>query len=51
MRIIIIMKANELSGGQPFRHIDDLISQDELRQISENYAQIAGFSREALKPA
>ena len=45
----IIMKADELSGGKPFRHIDDLISQDELRKISENYAQIAGFSREALK--
>jgi 2-polyprenyl-6-methoxyphenol hydroxylase-like FAD-dependent oxidoreductase len=47
----IIMKANELSGGKPFNHIDDLISQAELRQISENYARIAGFSREALKPA
>lgn len=46
----IIMKADELSGGKPFRRIDDLISQDELRRISENYAQIAGFSREALKP-
>lgn len=46
----IIMKANELSSGQPFRHIDDLISQDELRKISENYAKIAGFSREALGP-
>ena len=33
----IIMKAQELSGGKPFRHIDDLISQDELRQISDNY--------------
>ena len=45
----IIMKADELSGGKPFRHIDDLISQAELRQISENYARIAGFSREALR--
>ena len=45
----IIMKADELSGGKPFRHIDDLISQDELRRIAENYASIAGFSREALK--
>jgi 5-methylphenazine-1-carboxylate 1-monooxygenase len=45
----IIMKADELSGGKPFRHIDDLISQDELRQISDNYAQVAGFSRDALK--
>ena len=47
----IIMKANELSGGKPFNHIDELISQDELRKISENYAKIAGFSREALTGA
>lgn len=40
----IIMKADELSGGKPFTRIDDLISQDELRQISENYKQIAGFA-------
>jgi 5-methylphenazine-1-carboxylate 1-monooxygenase len=46
----IIMKADELSGGQPFRHIDDLISQGELRAISENYAKIAGFSREVVEP-
>ena len=46
----IIMKADELSGGKPFGHIDDLISQDELRQIADDYANIAGFSREALKP-
>jgi 5-methylphenazine-1-carboxylate 1-monooxygenase len=45
----IIMKADELSGGKPFGHIDDLISQGELRKIAENYAQIAGFSRDALK--
>jgi 5-methylphenazine-1-carboxylate 1-monooxygenase len=45
----IIMKADELSGGKPFGHIDDLISQSELRKIAENYAQIAGFSRDALK--
>jgi 2-polyprenyl-6-methoxyphenol hydroxylase-like FAD-dependent oxidoreductase len=40
----IIMKADELSGGKPFGKIDDLISQEELRQISENYARIAGFA-------
>jgi 2-polyprenyl-6-methoxyphenol hydroxylase-like FAD-dependent oxidoreductase len=44
----IIMKADELSGGKPFRHIDDLISQAELRKISENYARIAGFSLQAI---
>jgi 5-methylphenazine-1-carboxylate 1-monooxygenase len=47
----IIMKADELSGGKPFGHIDDLISQDELRKIADDYAQIAGFSRDALKSA
>jgi 2-polyprenyl-6-methoxyphenol hydroxylase-like FAD-dependent oxidoreductase len=46
----IIMKADELSGGKPFRHIDDLISQDELRRISEHYKRIAGFSLDAMKP-
>ncbi|NQW94231.1 MAG: flavin-dependent oxidoreductase [Polaromonas sp.] len=46
----IIMKADELSGGQPFRHIDDLISQADLQAISDNYAKIAGFSRDALGP-
>lgn len=46
----IIMKADALSGGQPFRHIDDLISQAELQAISDNYAKISGFSREAVEP-
>lgn len=45
----INIKVDELSGGKPFRHIDDLISQEELRQISENYKRIAGFSQDALK--
>jgi 5-methylphenazine-1-carboxylate 1-monooxygenase len=46
----IIMKADELSRGQPFGHIDDLISQAELRAISDNYARIAGFSRDVVGP-
>jgi len=45
----INIKVDELSGGKPFRHIDDLISQEELRQISEDYKRIAGFSQDALK--
>lgn len=44
----INIKVDELSGGKPFRHIDDLISQDELREISENYKRIAGFSKDAM---
>jgi len=48
----IIMKADELSGGQPFPGtIDDLVSQDELRRISDHYKQVAGFSLDALKPS
>ncbi len=45
----INIKVDELTGGKPFRHIDDVISQEELRQISENYKRIAGFSVEALR--
>ena len=44
----INIKVDELSGGKPFANIDDLISQDELRAISDNYKRIAGFSLEAL---
>ncbi|MFZ9321128.1 MAG: flavin-dependent oxidoreductase [Hylemonella sp.] len=45
----INIKVDELTGGKPFTHIDDVISQEELRQISEDYKRIAGFSAEALK--
>ena len=45
----IIMKADELSGGKPFANIDDLISQQELRAISEHYKQVAGFALEPMK--
>ena len=45
----INIRVDELSGGLPFRHIDDLISQDELRQMSDEYKRVAGFSLEALK--
>jgi 5-methylphenazine-1-carboxylate 1-monooxygenase len=41
----IIMKADELSGGRPFAgSIDDLISVDELRRISDDYKKVAGFA-------
>lgn len=41
----IIMKADELSGHRPFAgSIDDLVSQEELRRISDAYKEVAGFS-------
>ncbi|MDP3824619.1 MAG: flavin-dependent oxidoreductase [Burkholderiales bacterium] len=42
----INIKVDELSGDRPFRHIDDLISQDELRRMSDEYKRIAGFALE-----
>ena len=42
----INIKVDELSGGKPFRHIDDVISQEELRRMSEEYKRIAGFALE-----
>jgi 2-polyprenyl-6-methoxyphenol hydroxylase-like FAD-dependent oxidoreductase len=46
----IIMRADELSGHQPYvGSIDDLVSQDELRRISEEYKQVAGFALKAGK--
>jgi hypothetical protein len=40
----INIKVDELAGDKPFRHIDDVISQQELSAISEHYKKIAGFS-------
>jgi 2-polyprenyl-6-methoxyphenol hydroxylase-like FAD-dependent oxidoreductase len=45
----IIMKVDELTGGRPFNNIDEVISQEELRKLSEQYKRVAGFSLE--KPA
>ena len=42
----IIMKVDELTGGKPFDNIDDVISQAELRELSDNYKRIAGFALE-----
>jgi len=47
----INIKVEELTGGEPFDSIDDIISQDELRAISERYKQIAGFALDTLQPA
>jgi thioredoxin-related protein len=46
--LFINIKVDELTQGKPFRHIDDVISQAELRQISDDYKKIAGFSLDAM---
>jgi 5-methylphenazine-1-carboxylate 1-monooxygenase len=45
---LINIRVEELTGGKPFRHIDDVISQTELREISESYKRIAGFAKESI---
>lgn len=40
----INIKVEELTGDKPFERLDDFISQDELRALSDNYKKIAGFS-------
>jgi 2-polyprenyl-6-methoxyphenol hydroxylase-like FAD-dependent oxidoreductase len=40
----INIKVEELVGDRPFTNLDDYITQDELRALSENYKRIAGFA-------
>ena len=40
----INIKVEELVGDKPFERLDDYITQDELRALSENYKRVAGFS-------
>jgi 5-methylphenazine-1-carboxylate 1-monooxygenase len=40
----INIKVEELVGDKPFEKLDDYITQDELRALSENYKRIAGFA-------
>jgi len=46
---VIIMKVEELVGDRPFENLDDYVSQDELRELSDRYKRVAGFSKEALR--
>ena len=46
----IIMRADELAGHRPYPGtIDDLVSQEELRRISDEYKDVAGFSLAHLR--
>jgi 2-polyprenyl-6-methoxyphenol hydroxylase-like FAD-dependent oxidoreductase len=40
----INIKVEELVGDRPFKNLDEYITQDELRALSENYKRVAGFS-------
>jgi 2-polyprenyl-6-methoxyphenol hydroxylase-like FAD-dependent oxidoreductase len=40
----INIKVEELTGDRPFDNLDDFITQDELRALSDSYKRIAGFA-------
>ena len=40
---------DQRTGGKPFERIEDVVSQEELRQISEDYKRIAGFALDSPK--
>lgn len=44
---VINIRVEELTGDRPFDNLDDIISQDELRALSESYKRIAGFALDA----
>lgn len=44
----VLREVYQRTGGQPFRHISDVISDAELRQIGDNYRAVAGFDIQAL---
>jgi len=45
----ILRKVHERTGDKPFERIEDVIGNDELAALAENYKRIAGFEREALR--
>lgn len=44
----ILREAHLRSGGKPFNHIHDIISEEELREISASYKRVAGFHQDQL---
>lgn len=48
---VILKVVHDLTGGKPFRHIDDVISREKLEEISNSYKSVAGLQRETLNAA
>jgi 2-polyprenyl-6-methoxyphenol hydroxylase-like FAD-dependent oxidoreductase len=47
----IIRVVHERTGDKPFRRIEDVISHEELTEITDSYKRVAGYTREALAAA
>ena len=46
---IINLKVEELVGDRPYDKLENYVTQEELRQLSDQYKTIAGFSVESLE--
>jgi hypothetical protein len=46
----ILREIYERTGDKPFARVDEVISQAELRDMSERYKRVAGYDRDALQP-
>ncbi|MGW4379186.1 flavin-dependent oxidoreductase [Kitasatospora sp. NPDC004531] len=44
----ILREVHERSGDQPFDHIDDVLTRDEIVALSDGYKTVAGFAKEQL---
>ena len=44
----ILKTVHELTGGQPFGSIEDVISRDRLAAISNSYKNVAGLNKDTL---
>jgi 2-polyprenyl-6-methoxyphenol hydroxylase-like FAD-dependent oxidoreductase len=44
----ILREVYQRTGDKPFRRIEDVISEDELRGISDGYKRVAGYDRGSL---
>jgi hypothetical protein len=44
----ILREVHRRTGDKPFRHIDDVISPDELAALNDGYKRIAGFDKDKL---
>lgn len=45
----INIKVEELVGDRPFENLDEYITQQQLRELSDNYKKVAGFSLSQLQ--
>jgi 2-polyprenyl-6-methoxyphenol hydroxylase-like FAD-dependent oxidoreductase len=46
----ILREVYERTGDKPFDRVDEVISQAELREISERYKRVTGYDRDTLQP-